>query len=679
MRRKPPEGRSLADRVPDVAAEWHPILNGGLTPHDVFAGSAERFWWRCATCGHEWETKLEKRVRQGQGCRKCSAVQRAKTRATPKPHQSLADVMPELAAEWHPTLNGDRTPSEVLPTSGARIWWLCARCQHEWQASVYRRSVGSGCRKCAFIRTGVLRSTPKPGQSFADYFPDPAAEWHPTRNGALTPKDVKPASNKRAWWLCAVGHEWSVSPSNRQRGEQCPECAELQRAITKSTPKAGRSLADLRPDIAAEWHPTKNAPTTAADVNPGSKTKRWWQCTTCGHEWRTDPDHRTRSGRGCPTCAYRGIGVSKATPKPGESLAEKNPELAAEWHPTLNLPVTPFDVRPRGRATAWWLCRFGHVWNARIAPRAVGIGCPRCSIVGVSERQVRLSFELQAAGLPVHQDYPPIPVEGRRSIRADIVMPTIRLVVEYDGSFYHARKAREDRKQTRDLESAGWTVLRVREEPLPSLEGSEVFVGPTEPIKSVTVKVLDALAAKGIHAIQQAEYVGDADEWGRSKANEALYKYRVRSLASEFPSVAEQFDPDKNDGIQPEEIHPGSQTKFLWTCPDCSNEWYSPVWVRTAGHGCPRCAHTRGAAKRALPEPGESLADLWAEVAAEWHPSLNGSLKASDVRAGSGKVVWWLCPRGHDWQARVLDRRRGLRCRECRAIERAKDRESPPN
>jgi len=110
MRRKPPQGRSLADRVPEVAAEWHPVLNGELTPHDVFAGSAERFWWQCSTCGHEWATKLEKRVKQGQGCRKCAAARRAKAQATPKPGQSLSDLMPELAAEWHPALSPDRRP-----------------------------------------------------------------------------------------------------------------------------------------------------------------------------------------------------------------------------------------------------------------------------------------------------------------------------------------------------------------------------------------------------------------------------------------------------------------------------------------------------------------------------------------------------------------------------------------
>lgn len=202
---------------------------------------------------------------------------------------------------------------------------------------------------------------------------------------------------------------------------------------------------------------------------------------------------------------YRQLSRTKATPKRGESLAEKDPELAAEWHPTLNAPLTPLDVRPRGRASVWWKCPLGHVWKAKVAPRAVGVGCPECSTIGVSERQVRLEFELAAAGLPVEHQFPPILVLGRRPIKVDIAIPSLRLVVEYDGSYYHARKARADRSRTAALQSAGWTVLRVREQPLTMLGGHEVSVAPTEPIKSVAVKVLRALAEIGYAAKNLAE------------------------------------------------------------------------------------------------------------------------------------------------------------------------------
>ena len=52
---------------------------------------------------------------------------------------------------------------------------------------------GSGCRQCWYVRRGVLKATPKPGQSLAEQRPALAAEWHPTKNGDLKPSDVKPA------------------------------------------------------------------------------------------------------------------------------------------------------------------------------------------------------------------------------------------------------------------------------------------------------------------------------------------------------------------------------------------------------------------------------------------------------------------------------------------------------
>ncbi|OBK16768.1 zinc-ribbon domain-containing protein [Mycobacterium asiaticum] len=510
----------------------------------------------------------------------------------------------------------------------------------------------------------VPSATPVPGQSFADYYPEVAAQWHPTRNGDLKPTHVKAGSNKRVWWQCVEGHEWSVRPADRRRGEQCPECAERQRHVAKATPKPGRSLGDLFPEVAKEWHPTKNLTVTAFDVNPGSKQRRWWRCADCGHEWQTDPDHRTRGGRRCSKCAYRSISVSKAVPKPGESLAEKAPALAAEWHPDKNGALTPFDVRPRGRASVWWRCKFGHEWKAMVAPRAVGIGCPKCSIIGTSERQTRLECELAAAGLPVVQDHPPIPVEGRRPVRADIVMPSLHCIVEYDGSYYHAKKVRADRAQSAALEAAGWLVVRIREQPLPSIGGLEVVVTPTESIKSVAVKTLQLLARAGYSARHLARYVEDKGLWGTDAAATALYKHRAVSLATENPDLAAEFHPTKNADITAGQVHPGSNTTFWWKCGACGHEWQQKVSIRARGHGCPPCGVERRVRLRALPTPGNSFADLFPEVAKQWHPTRN-DLGPDEVAAASGKVVWWRCANGHEWQAKVVVRRVHGRCRQC--------------
>ena len=55
--------------------------------------------------------------------------------------------------------------------------------------------------------------------------PDLVKEWHPTKNGTLTPMDVAPYSNKKVWWICGKGHEWEAHISNRSKGIGCPYCS----------------------------------------------------------------------------------------------------------------------------------------------------------------------------------------------------------------------------------------------------------------------------------------------------------------------------------------------------------------------------------------------------------------------------------------------------------------------
>ena len=52
-----------------------------------------------------------------------------------------------------------------------------------------------------------------PGKSLADKFPEIAKQWHPTKNGDLTPSDVAVSSHKKVWWTCPKGddHEWEAT------------------------------------------------------------------------------------------------------------------------------------------------------------------------------------------------------------------------------------------------------------------------------------------------------------------------------------------------------------------------------------------------------------------------------------------------------------------------------------
>lgn len=127
-------------------------------------------------------------------------------------------------------------------------------------------------------------------QDLATLYPELAAEWHPTKNGALTPEQVLAGSEKRVWWQCGRGHAWQTSVSTRTRANcRCPVCA-------GRTVLAGENdLATLSPELAAEWHPTLNGALTPDMVTAGSNKRdvvavQAWACMAGGgrppeHGW----------------------------------------------------------------------------------------------------------------------------------------------------------------------------------------------------------------------------------------------------------------------------------------------------------------------------------------------------------------------------------------------------------
>lgn len=129
-----------------VLADWHPTMNDGLDPHTVKAGSNNDHWWKCPYGpDHEWEATAHNRIMLGHGCPYCASKITARS-------ESLALTHPDIAAEWHPTRNGDRTPYDLTFGSHAAVWWVCARGfkTHDYQTTVRSRTnTKSGCPTCA--------------------------------------------------------------------------------------------------------------------------------------------------------------------------------------------------------------------------------------------------------------------------------------------------------------------------------------------------------------------------------------------------------------------------------------------------------------------------------------------------------------------------------------------------
>lgn len=89
------------------------------------------------------------------------------------------------------------------------------------------------------------------------------------------------------------------------------------------------------------------------------------------------------------------------------------------------------------------------------------------------------------------------PPKGRR-IRVDIAIPTLRLLIEFDGAYPHRRRSGRDRLTTARLEALGWTVIRVREAPLRALGSQDVVVPPRPTPFTCATAVLARLAELGL-------------------------------------------------------------------------------------------------------------------------------------------------------------------------------------
>lgn len=237
-----PHAASLAGTHPELAAEWHATKNGAIEPHQITASSIRFVWWRCKN-EHEWQSRVVDRVKKGHACRACGAARSQSTK-------TVADT-PDLMAQWHTERNANVNPASLPVSSTRRVWWRCTKGDHEWMGGVAYRLRGGSCPYCqprmvvqpaltpkpkepATVleatkepkRRGPKRKPPPP-ESLAASHPQIAQDWHPDRNGFLTPADVTCDFRLAVWWRCAADppHEWLdpiVDRVLQKRG--CPYC-----------------------------------------------------------------------------------------------------------------------------------------------------------------------------------------------------------------------------------------------------------------------------------------------------------------------------------------------------------------------------------------------------------------------------------------------------------------------
>ena len=330
----------LADTNPELRAEWHPLqdFHPDATIENTTTGSARAIRWRCVR-GHEWHAAAKQRAR-GQGCDRCVDF--------PGPGESVAEHFPHLVDEWHPEQirHRDATAENTKRGSRKRILWRCSD-GHVWTARLNSRTgaAPSNCPTCERLRRGSSAE-----RQYVCDFPDAqlVGEWHAVQAQAqgATPQNTTCGSKRPIRWRCSeCGHDWYSPPLNRCGSQRsgCPRCDDESRRIAKP----GRSLEERYPVVARDWDEERNG-RTAATVNAHSGEMAWWRCDQCGHGWATVISARTVQEHGCFKCYWRA--------KPGDSLADRRPDLMDEYLPALNGGLLAEHVPWRSDKARNWKC-----------------------------------------------------------------------------------------------------------------------------------------------------------------------------------------------------------------------------------------------------------------------------------------------------------------------------------
>jgi len=556
-----------------------------------------------------------------------------------KTEYNLQVINPSLAKEWHISKNGKLTPEDVTLGSHKKVWWQCAKCGRDWDASIKNRAKakGTGCPYCANRK--VYKDN-----CLATVKTKLASEWHPEKNGSLTPECVTYGSDRKVWWICSKGHEWPARVYDRSNGKGCPYCKSQTsvmelRIYTElisifADAKHRKKINNIECDIyipnlrvaieydGVYWHKGEHKKDLAKNIALKKNGIKLIRIREVGLEKISENDIIYNYKKGKEKQLMNTL-VEKIdslvnlfydykervnwyldrselannkefinlldilpSPLPDRSLAELDSVLASEWHPTRNGRLTPKDVSLRSNKKVWWLCKCGYEWLAMVNNRSKGRGCANC--VG-------------------------------KIINKDNCLATVnpKLVSEW-----HPAKNCD-------------------------LTPEKVFPQSNKKVWWCCKKGHEWQAT-----ICNRAGRGDGCPYCSSQK-----VCKDNCLATVNPKLASEWHPTKNNGLTPEMVMRRSGKKVWWLCSKCGKDWQATVSNR-AKHGCPYCSGLRVTKET-------SLATKNPNIVKEWHPTKNGKLTPNDVTSKSHKKVWWKCSKGHEWESIVSNRTNGQGCPYC--------------
>jgi len=623
--KKVTDKNNLKTIFPNLAVEWDYKKNK-LKPNEVHPLANKLVWWLCKN-GHSWEQRISNRSTGTQKCARC-------TGRIPTNKKNLKTDFPEIFSQWDYRKNKDLDPLKIAPGSPKIVWWECKK-KHSWKASINRRTrSGNGCKKCTYNLESFL---------IKDNNPELFKQIHLTKNKFDTNK-LTVGSGKLVWFKCSKGHEWRTTVNSRRKlGYGCRKCSWESRKIENIVKDKQfhlllkkKRLSNLFPTLSKYWHPTLNEGLMPIHVSAWSIKKAWWKCKKEHSYQQSITSKRQLFEKNkkivCPICTGRILTYEK-------SLEYKDERVAREWDQGKN-KIKPSEIfYKNAKKNYWWKCKHGHTWQTTVYHRTVSKSdCPYCKIQS-SLPEIRIYSELMTLFKNVRHRY-----YYDKNFEIDIFLPDQKIAIEYDGWYFHKDRYEKDVIKNNKIKKFGLKLIRIREEGLPEIDNSDLYVGRTKLTKENLNKIIKRINSLGFKNSNTKEYLKH-----KNFTNDNLYRkiqYFLpapaynESLQVRFPEIAKEFDLIKNAPLKPEHYAPFSSKKVWWKCKR-GHSWNVDIGNRTFNKSnCPICVNLfRDEFRKPIKN---NILDLYPEIAKEWNYKKNKT-KPNMFTTGSGFKAWWNC------------------------------------
>lgn len=446
------------------------------------------------------------------------------------------------------------------------------------------------------------------------------------------PENYTTGSDYKAWWKCKkckLNYDAAIHIiCNPKTSNGCPFCSFKR-------PSYFHNLKLKYPEVTKYFLEDKNN-IKAIEVAPGSKKTYWWKCDK-NHIFENTPLNMTKTDK--KSCRF----CNGTEAWPGESLGDLFPILVSEIEPEFRKSFDPFKVTPGSTKKIKWKCKKNHTWVTTIWSRTGrGTGCSKCKMP-YSREELRIYTELKLIFKNTKIRFKKFDEE------IDIFIPSLDLAIEFDGYYWHLNKEQRDIEKTKKLLKNKINVIRIREN-LKTINGINIHV-KTGVFENKDFLLIIKQTKKLVSQKEFLEKINNRLKLSKFQNDELYLKILAdmpapvyeNSLQAVYPKAAKKWDYSKNYPLTPDQVSKGTPQIFWFICDKKKHSYDSPVQqVVKKNHNCPFCMSKRI-------DKSNSLATLFPEIAAEWHPTKNKNLLPTQVAPNYAKKIWWLCPEGDEY------------------------------